>query len=36
MLAFSLIIPAKNEENNLVHLCQSFSVQEFKDFLRLL
>jgi cellulose synthase/poly-beta-1,6-N-acetylglucosamine synthase-like glycosyltransferase len=31
MLALSLIIPAKNEENNLVDLCQSLSVQEFKD-----
>ena len=31
MLALSLIIPVKNEENNLVHLCQSLSVQEFKD-----
>jgi glycosyltransferase involved in cell wall biosynthesis len=32
MLALSLIIPVKNEENNLVHLCQSLSVQEFKDY----
>jgi glycosyltransferase involved in cell wall biosynthesis len=31
MMALSLIIPVKNEENNLVHLCQSLSVQEFKD-----
>ena len=32
MIALSLIMPVKNEESNLVHLCQSLSVQEFKDY----
>jgi len=30
-VVLSLIIPVKNEGSNLIHLCQSLSVQEFKD-----
>ena len=31
MIVLSLILPIKNEESNLIHLCQSTSVQAFKD-----
>jgi len=32
MIVLSLILPIKNEESNLIHLCQSISVQVFKDY----
>jgi glycosyltransferase involved in cell wall biosynthesis len=31
-VVLSLIIPVKNEESNLIHLCRSLSVQEFKNY----
>jgi glycosyltransferase involved in cell wall biosynthesis len=32
MIVLSLILPIRNEESNLIHLCQSISVQTFKDY----
>jgi len=32
MIVLSLILPIKNEESNLIYLCQSISVQAFKDY----